>query len=123
MGATLWLTAYCADRLIPSVAPDFEVTNLTVAFLAIAPAHSTSRADSASSLQSGNPGSGPFTIICGSLAGSPELLRKMRLSCTAMSRRDCDAGLFGVPARPLHIESGLALIISVWESGIQAVKY
>src|SRR5579863_563223 len=100
MGATLWPTAYCADSVMPSVDVDCEVTNLMVAFLAMAPAHSTSMADSSSSSHQGNPGSGPLMIICGSLGGRPALLRNVRTSDNATSTRPSTAMLCPVPSSP-----------------------
>ena len=101
MGATLFVTAYWAASTTPSVAPDCAETKSIVAFLAIAPAHSTSRADSASSVQSGIPGLTPFTkIFCGSFAGSPALVRKVSTSESATSVRPTTAMLCPLPSSP-----------------------
>src|SRR4029077_6037988 len=87
-GARLWLTIYCAERSTPSLElVDFETTNLIVAFLATAPDHSTSRSASVSSPELKIPGSAPLTMICGSLAGRPNILRNWRTSAILMFER------------------------------------
>ena len=68
---------YWAARSMPSVAAvDLAMTNLTVAFFATAPDHSTSRSASPSWFAPRSPGSAPFTVTCTVLAGNPILLRK-----------------------------------------------
>src|ERR1700733_12186574 len=97
MFATLFATAYCADNEIPSLDPDFDVTNFTVAFLAIAPAHSTSSDDSTQSFEPTPPGSAPLVIIVGLFAGSPALVRNVCTSDIVISTRPTTAMVCPLP--------------------------
>ncbi len=91
MGATLLSTAYWAERTTPSEAPDFEVTNLTVAFLAMAPAHSTSIVDSSLVLAVRQPGVGTVHDDLRVVGSQRQLLRKVRTSVRLMSARPSTA--------------------------------
>src|SRR5271156_1724491 len=97
MDATRFATAYCADNEIPSLAPDFDVTNFTVAFLAIAPAHSTSSDDSTQSPEPTPPGSAPLVTIVGLFAGSPAVVRNVCTSDIVISTRPSTAMLCPAP--------------------------
>src|ERR1039458_1260483 len=75
--ATLLPTAYCAESVMPSEAMVLaETTDLMVAPLAPAPAHSTSRSASVSRPPPTSPGSLPFTMICGWFGGKPNIARQ-----------------------------------------------
>src|SRR5947209_7724539 len=108
--AMLLLTMYCAERSTPSLPPgmEAETTNLMVAFLATAPDHSTSRSASVSSFPPRSPGSAPFTIITGSLAGRPKKVRKYCTSAMLMLVRPTMAIVWPVPSIPA-VYSGFKL--------------
>jgi hypothetical protein len=46
------------------------------------------------------PGSAPFTMTCGGLAGKPKKLRKSATSCTLMLVRPAIAMVLPVPVTP-----------------------
>ena len=71
--ARLLFTMYVLERSTPSVELVLlETTNLTVAPLATAPDHSTSKSASVSSPALMMPGSVPFNTIVGLFTGSPK---------------------------------------------------
>ena len=77
IATAFWSTRYWAERSEPSVLEVLlEVTNWMVAFLATAPAHSTSRSASWSSAPPRSPGSVPLTMIAVGFADRPMVVRK-----------------------------------------------
>src|SRR5450432_3404456 len=82
MGARLLSIMYADERSTPSVVAVEALTTTSIfAFGAIAPAHSVSSEASTESPEPLKPGSGPSTIIVGSFAGRPKMLRKI---CTSV---------------------------------------
>ncbi len=100
MSAMLLLTAYSADKSMPSVSPvDFEVTKTRSAAGAMPPAHSRSRSDSVSSFDT-KPGSVPLTIVVGRVADRPKAARKLLRSVLTTSLRPSTAIWIPAPVIP-----------------------
>src|ERR1022692_3635011 len=91
---------YWTDRSTPSdVLVEAETTNWTAAFWAATPAHSTSRvASNCSDWLADTPGLVPFTMMVGSLAGRPNVLRNPCTSERLMLLRPATAIDWPVPS-------------------------